>query len=100
MIAALERFHEAVLEQRVTFTPAADRAGREAELAVTFSRHVVNTRRREHRLGLVVGKEHPHSSKKIDAAIAAVLSYEATCDARAKGVRPRGEMNYVPRRIR
>lgn len=100
MISALERFHEAVLEQRVTFTPAADRVGREAELAVTFSRQILNTRRREHRLGLTVGKDHPHSSKKIDAAIAAVLAYEATCDARAKGVRPRGEMNYRAKRIR
>lgn len=100
IVAALERFHEAVLEQRISFTPAADRAGREAELAVTFSRHVLNARRREHRLGLTIGKESPNSPKKIDAAMAAVLAYEATCDARAKGVKPAGQMRYAAKRIR
>lgn len=102
MAAALERFHEAVLEERVTFTPAEDRGEGSIEAARTLAlaRHIINARRRERRGGIQIGKEHPKSSKKIDAAMSAVLAYEATCDARAMGIKPKARELQVPRRIR
>ncbi len=100
MVAALERFHDAVLDERVTFTPAEDRVGRAAELALALTRHVLNARRAESRSGLQIRKEAPKSSKKIDAAMAAVLAYEARNEAVAQGVTSRVEEITVPRRIR
>jgi hypothetical protein len=100
MVAALERFHEAILERRVSFTPAADRTGREQELALTLRRHVLNARRRVNRSGLQIGKDFPHSPHKIDAAMAATLAYTAAMDAVAAGIKPRGETRYAARRIR
>jgi hypothetical protein len=102
MAAALERLSEAIAEERVSYTPADDRGEgtREFELALAFNRHILNARRRESRGGIVIGKEHPHSERRIDGAMAATLAYEATCDARAAGIRPRGPELVVPKRIR
>lgn len=102
MAGALERFREAVEEERISYTPAEDRAegSREAELTLALTRHVLNARRRAHRGGMQIGKEYPHSPRKIDSAVAAVLAYEATCDARAAGVKATPGMATVPRRIR
>jgi hypothetical protein len=36
-----------------------------------------------------IGKEHPKSPKKIDAAMAAVLAYECRADAVAAGITKR-----------
>lgn len=102
MSAALERFHEAVEEERVSFTPAEDRAegSREHELTLSLTRHVLNARRREKRGGLQIAKEKPKSARKIDACMAAVLAYEAACDARAAGVKSKLASFQMPRRIR
>lgn len=102
MAATLQRFYEAVSEERISYTPAEDRAegSREAELTMALTRHVLNARRREKRGGIQIGKEHPHSNRRIDGAMAAVLAYEATCDARAAGVKPQSADLQVPRRIR
>ncbi len=100
MVSALERFHEAVAEGRLTFTPAQDRIGRQAELATTLRRHVLNARRRPSRAGLQIGKEHPKSARKIDGCMAAVIAYEAASEAIAGGVASRAKTSYVPRRIR
>lgn len=100
MVSALERFHEAVTEERVSFTPPEDRVGREAELALILTRHVLNARRRVHRVGLMIGKEHAKSTRKIDAAMAAVLAYEAACEARSQGIKPRSATKYAAKRIR
>jgi hypothetical protein len=100
MVAALERLHEAIVEQRLTFTPAQDRVGRQAELAVTLRRHVLNAKRRVGRSGITIAKDFPHSPRKIDSCMALCLAYEAACQARAAGIRPRGEMYYAARRIR
>jgi hypothetical protein len=100
MVAALERFHEAVLDERVSFTPPEDRAGREQELALAFTRHVLNARRAISRAGLQIRKEHPKSAKKIDACMSAVLAYECRNDAVAAGVTSRADELQVPRRIR
>lgn len=99
-IAMLERFYEAVLEERVSFTPPQDRVGRESELAATLTRHVLNARRRPHRLGMLIGKEHPKSAKKIDGCMAACLAFEAAQEAIAKGAKPARLMRYAAKRIR
>lgn len=102
MAQALERFLEAVEEERITFTPAEDRAegSREAELTLTLTRHILNARIKETRAGIHIRKDRPKSPKKIDAAMAAVLAYEATCDARALGIMSRLEKFQLPKRIR
>lgn len=46
-----------------------------------LARHVMNARTRETRSGYWLTKDRPTSPNKIDAAIAAVLAYEARCDA-------------------
>jgi hypothetical protein len=100
MVPALERFHEAIIAERLSYTPATDRVGREAELTLTLQRHVLNARRRPSRAGLQIGKEFPHSPRKIDAAVAAVLAYTARGDAVAAGVKSRTQTQYAARRIR
>lgn len=100
MAAALERFMEAVEEQRISYTPPEDRGEGTSEqrLALGLTRHVLNARRRDRRGGIQIAKEAPKSKKKIDLAMCAVLAYEATCDARAANVKP--TEFQLPRRIR
>ncbi len=101
MVSALERLHEAIVERRVSFTPAADRAGREAELALILRSHVLNARRREHgRIGITIGKIRPKSPRKIDAAMALCLAWECRNDAIAAGVQSAAETFFLPRRLR
>ena len=57
-----------------------------------FARHVANARRKDANVRdedgremFHIQKEHPHSGNKIDAAAAAVLSWEARADALSKG---------------
>lgn len=100
MVQALERFHDAVLERRMTFTPAEDRVGEQKERARIFRTHMVNTRRNPTRAGLQVRKEYPKSPKKIDSCIAAVLAWECRNDAIAGGAGPSAPGFFLPRRIR
>lgn len=80
MVAALERFHSAVLNGDLSHRGEVDR------LASTLTTHVLNARNREAgRSGFAIAKEHPKSDRKIDAAMAAVLAYECRADAVAKG---------------
>lgn len=51
-----------------------------------LTRHVLNARRRLSAGKLALGKESDYSAKKIDAAVAAVLAWQARLDAVAKGV--------------
>lgn len=99
---ALERFHEAIQEERISYTPAEDRGEgtEEHRLALALKRHVLNARRRIKRGGLQIAKEHPKSERKIDACMAAVLAYECACDGRAAGVKSVLEKFQLPRRIR
>lgn len=79
MVDALARFHEAVVGGELTHDGNS-----------VLTRHVLNARRRVARQGITIAKEHPHSSRKIDAAMAAVLAYEARADAVTLGfARPR-----------
>lgn len=85
MVDALERFHDAVVSQGLTH---------DGNSALT--RHVLNARRRVTRSGITIAKENPSSSRKIDAAMAAVLAYEARGDAVAAGfARPRRSRKAV-----
>jgi hypothetical protein len=98
--AALMRFREAVLEERITYTPGEDRVGKQAELAHGLKRHVLNARIKTVRAGDEIRKQTPKSKKKIDAAMAAVLAYECRNDGIAAGVTPPVEELLVPRRLR
>jgi hypothetical protein len=75
MVAALERFHTAVLGRQLSH-----------DGGVVLTSHVLNARRRIGRSGVTISKEHPKSARKIDGAMAAVLAYEARSDAVAAGV--------------
>jgi hypothetical protein len=86
MVAALERFHSAVVGRQLTHDGDS-----------VLSAHVLNARRRVGRSGITIAKDHPKSARKIDAAMAAVLAYEARCDAVAQGVVPTARR--APRRI-
>lgn len=85
-VRVLEQFHSAVVDGGLTHS---------GEYAMT--RHILNARRRVSRSGIQIAKEHPDSPRKIDAAVAAVLAYEARLQAVAKGSH---RVSYVPRRIR
>jgi hypothetical protein len=82
MVAALERFSTAVHLGELAH------AGDEV-----LARHVRNARKRSTRSGVAIRKDRPGSPNKIDAAVAAVLAFEARGDAIAAGrnrVRRRG----------
>lgn len=87
VVRALEQFQNAVLDRELTHS---------GDLALT--RHILNSRRRLGRSGLTIAKEHPDSKNKIDAAIAAVLAYQARLQALSKGEATRS--TFIPRRIR
>lgn len=79
MVAALGRLYEAVRSGEMSHDGGA-----------TLTRHVLNARRRLSTAGTLIAKEHPGSARRIDAAIAATLAYEARADAVAIGLdRPR-----------
>lgn len=63
-----------------------------------LTRHVLHTRRRIRRGKLSVAKEHDYSDKKIDAAVAAILAWQARLDAVAKGIGRKS--SGIPRRVR
>lgn len=51
-----------------------------------FTQHLLNARMRKHTTGYLLDKDFPESSRKIDAAYAAVLAWRARLDAVAKGL--------------
>jgi hypothetical protein len=71
---ALERFHTAVVDGEMTHDGSS-----------VLMRHVLNARRRLRSGKLQIAKEHPDSDRKIDAAVAAVLAYQARLDALSAG---------------
>ncbi len=100
MVEALDRFHTAVLERRLTYTSADDRVGRKAELILTLQRHALNARNHPTRAGMEIRKEYPKSPKKIDALMAAVLAWQCRWDAVAAGVLGGSDDWFMPKRIR
>lgn len=85
-VRALEQFHSAVIDGELTHDGTS-----------ILTRHVLNARRRPTRSGIQIAKEHPDSARKIDAAVAAVLAWQARLDAVAAGI---GAPTFIPRRIR
>lgn len=85
VVRALEQFHTAVVTGELSH-----------DGAFTLTRHVLNARRRSSRAGMQIAKEHPDSARKIDAAVAAVLAWQARLAALATGV---GRERTSPRRI-
>ena len=63
-----------------------------------LTQHMLNARRRIRHAKLALGKEHDYSPAKVDAAVAAVLAFQARLDAVAKGVGKR--TTTAVRRIR
>jgi hypothetical protein len=101
MVEALAEYRQAVREQRVTYTPPDDRVNKEHDLAVTFTRHVLNARRHEkNRAGLLISKATQKSDKKIDACMAAVISWAARNACIAKGAKSQRKLQYAAKRIR
>jgi hypothetical protein len=88
-VAALKRFHEAIVEKEITFDGAA-----------ALTRHLRNARRRVSRSGIQIAKANPDSPLKIDAAVAATLAYTARMDAVAAGVTGEDVPLQVPVRLR
>jgi phage terminase large subunit-like protein len=74
MMGAVERFRTDLVAGRIP-------QGGDA----TLTRHVLNAQIREARGGYWLTKNYDGSPDKIDAAVAAVLAYEARCDAVAEG---------------
>jgi len=64
-----------------------------------LTRHVLNARRRIKHQKLTIAKEHDYSSNKVDAAVAAVLAWQARLDAIAAGVKTTANRK-VPARVR
>ncbi|MFH8926387.1 terminase [Streptomyces pristinaespiralis] len=76
IVRALEKFHSAVVDRELTHDGSS-----------LLTRHILNARRRTKPSlsGLQIAKEHPDSSRKIDAAVAAVLAWQCRLDVLAKG---------------
>lgn len=88
-VAALERYRSAVFDGEVVHDDDP-----------TLTRHVLAARMRSSRHGVQIAKVTPDSPHKIDAAIAAVLSWEARLKALAAGAGETKKVRRAPRRIR
>lgn len=84
---ALEQFHTAVVEGEMSHSGSS-----------VLTRHILNARRKIRNGTSQIGKKHPDSEDKIDAAVAAVLAWQARLDAVAKGIGKNA--SAPPRRIR
>ena len=85
---ALEQFHTAVVEGEMTHSGSS-----------ILTRHILNSRRKIRNGTLQIAKKHPESEDKIDAAVAAVLAWQARLDAVAKGIGAKKTAS-APKRIR
>lgn len=74
-VRALEQFHSAVVHKELSHDGSS-----------VLTRHILNARRRQSRVGLTIAKDFPESPRKIDAAVAATLAWQARTDAVGKGV--------------
>jgi len=87
-VRALEKFESAVLDGELTHDGSS-----------ALTRHVGNARRVVTTRGMQIGKPNPDSPLKIDAAVAAVLAWQARLDAVAAGHGKR-RSSVIPARIR
>jgi phage terminase large subunit-like protein len=74
-VRATAQFHSAVVHKELTHDGSS-----------AMTRHVLNARRRDSRVGLVISKDFPESPRKIDAAVAGILAWQARLDAVGQGV--------------
>lgn len=75
VVTALERFYQAVMAKTLSH-----------DGSTVLTRHILNSKRRLGKSGMTIAKEHPSSPRKIDAAYAAVLAFEARSGALAGGI--------------
>lgn len=87
MVAALERMRTAIRTRALVHLDQS-----------TLSRHVLNAKTKEVPAGTVIRKDFPRSPRKIDAAMAACLAYEARSACVAANLKSR--QSRVPIRIR
>jgi hypothetical protein len=85
---ALEQFHTSVVNGELTHNGSS-----------VLTRHVLNARRKVRGETVQIGKEFPDSPNKIDAAVAAVLAWQARLDAVALGL-GHTKARQAPKRIR
>lgn len=92
MAQALERLHTAILTGDMSHDD-------DTPLGKVMTRHFMNAREWSRRGGTVIGKEGKNSPRKIDAAVAAALAFEAAADFTAKK-QEEPESTFVPFAIR
>lgn len=83
VVTMLERFYTAVMAKALSHDGSS-----------VLTRHIGNSKRRLGRSGVTIAKEHPSSPRRIDAAYAAALAFEARSVAVASGI------SLAPRRSR
>lgn len=89
-VKALEAYKQAVLDRVLIH-----------DGSPVLTRHVLNARMVASRAGVQIRKENPTSPRKIDAAVAAVLSWDARVKALAQPLESvGGPVAFVPYRIR
>lgn len=87
VVRAVDQFQAAVVDKELAH-----------DGSPVLTRHILNARRRVGRSGVTIAKSTPESPDKIDAAVSAVLAYQARLIALSKGEATRS--TFVPRRIR
>lgn len=78
VVRATEQMHTAIVQREITHSGDSP-----------LTRHMLNARRRTGRAGVQIAKEHPESPRKIDAAVAAILAWQARLAAVAQGPKKR-----------
>ena len=84
LVRATEQLHTAIVQQECTYS---------GDSALT--RHMLNARRRFSRAGVQIAKDNPESSRKIDAAVAAILAWQARLAATAIPTKKRTGKVYI-----
>jgi hypothetical protein len=92
MATALERLHTAIVTGEMSHDD-------ETRLGKVMTRHFHNARKWVRSGGTVIGKQAKNSPKKIDAAVAAALAFEAAADYAAKKPDEQ-KSSFVPIRVR
>ncbi|WP_458085831.1 terminase [Streptomyces malaysiensis] len=86
MVRAIERLENAITDREITYDGTS-----------VLTKHFLNARRRRSTRGMQINKAYPDSPNKIDAAIAAILAYEARAHALAQGFTGRKKSKRIVR---
>ncbi|WP_258038825.1 hypothetical protein [Streptomyces sp. SM12] len=86
IVRAIERLEHAVVDREITM-----------DGSPVLTHHLLNARRRRSIRGMQIHKRYPDSPDKIDAAVAAVIAYEARAHALAQGFTGRKKSRKVRR---